>query len=126
MVKLECMSAILNLSSGLFINPPAEGILKVARHGFGYRNPTVVERVTGEKVTISLPLREYENPDMQVPKGGVEACRKALREIIPELGNRPFERTRVCWYNDTPTGDFLISYHPEHKGLFIATGDSGH
>lgn len=25
-----------------------------------------------------------------------------------------------------PTGDFLIDYHPQYAGLFIATGDSGH
>jgi sarcosine oxidase/L-pipecolate oxidase len=27
---------------------------------------------------------------------------------------------------DTRNGDFLISYHPKYKGLFIATGGSGH
>jgi sarcosine oxidase/L-pipecolate oxidase len=25
-----------------------------------------------------------------------------------------------------PTGDFLITYHPRHKSLFLATGGSGH
>ena len=25
-----------------------------------------------------------------------------------------------------PTGDFLITYHPEYNNLFIATGGSGH
>jgi len=25
-----------------------------------------------------------------------------------------------------PTGDFIVSYHPEHEGLFLATGGSGH
>lgn len=28
--------------------------------------------------------------------------------------------------NDRPRGDFIISYHPAHKGLFLATGGSGH
>lgn len=26
----------------------------------------------------------------------------------------------------SPTGDFLIDYHPRYKNLFIATGGSGH
>lgn len=25
-----------------------------------------------------------------------------------------------------PNGDFIVSYHPEHSGLFLATGGSGH
>jgi sarcosine oxidase/L-pipecolate oxidase len=25
-----------------------------------------------------------------------------------------------------PKGDFIISYHPDHEGLFLATGGSGH
>lgn len=29
------------------------------------------------------------------------------------------------WFN-RPTGDFIVSYHPEHEGLFLATGGSGH
>lgn len=25
-----------------------------------------------------------------------------------------------------PKGDFIVSYHPEHESLFLATGGSGH
>ena len=25
-----------------------------------------------------------------------------------------------------PKGDFIVSYHPDHEGLFLATGGSGH
>ena len=39
---------------------------------------------------------------------------------------RPFAKTRICWYTDTPTGDFLVDYHPGYEGLFVATGGSGH
>lgn len=27
---------------------------------------------------------------------------------------------------DRPEGNFLIDYHPEYEGLFLATGGSGH
>lgn len=53
-------------------------------------------------------------------------CRQALSEIIPSLATRPFNKTRLCWYTDTPTGDFIITYHPSHPNLFLATGGSGH
>jgi sarcosine oxidase/L-pipecolate oxidase len=26
----------------------------------------------------------------------------------------------------SPNGDFIVSYHPEYEGLFLATGGSGH
>lgn len=42
------------------------------------------------------------------------------------LANRPFTKARICWYTDTPHGDFLITYHPDFEGLFLATGGSGH
>ena len=34
--------------------------------------------------------------------------------------------TRLCYYTDTPHGDFLITCHPTHPHLFLATGGSGH
>jgi len=44
----------------------------------------------------------------------------------PSLHDRPFSKTRLCWYADTADADFLVDYHPSWKGLFVATGDSGH
>jgi sarcosine oxidase/L-pipecolate oxidase len=46
-------------------------------------------------------------------------------DLFPQLAPRGFEKVGICWYNDTPTGDFIFDYHPEHKNLFIATGGSG-
>lgn len=41
---------------------------------------------------------------------------------------RSFQSQGLYGANDTvrPSGDFLIDYHPDHDGLFLATGDSGH
>jgi sarcosine oxidase/L-pipecolate oxidase len=44
----------------------------------------------------------------------------------PSLRDRPFSKTRLCWYSDTANADFLIDYHPHWQNLFVATGDSGH
>jgi sarcosine oxidase/L-pipecolate oxidase len=27
---------------------------------------------------------------------------------------------------DSPTGNFIVTYHPQKQGLFLATGGSGH
>jgi sarcosine oxidase / L-pipecolate oxidase len=118
---------VMNLSRGMFIIPPRGGELKVARHGFGYRNLVKLSREQllsggkGEIVEVSVP-----RVGIQAPEEGQKACREALKDMMPSFGNRKFKNTRLCWYCDTEDGDFLITYHPQHKGLFIATGGSGH
>jgi len=34
--------------------------------------------------------------------------------------------SRVCQYENTSSGDFLIDRHPDHDNLWIAGGGSGH
>ncbi|OJD18102.1 hypothetical protein AJ78_01875 [Emergomyces pasteurianus Ep9510] len=130
--KLANMPTVLNFSTGMFIIPPRSNMLKIARHAYGYRNPQHVrvptpahqtERTerTERTIEVSLPMR-----DAPLPQEGQDACRAALREMLPAFADRPFEKTRVCWYTDTPKGDFIISYHPHYAGLFLATGGSGH
>jgi sarcosine oxidase/L-pipecolate oxidase len=80
----------------------------------------------GETVEVSLPKTTIDDPTQWVPQEGEDACRAALKEIIPSLAERPFTHARICWYTDTPRGDFLITYHPDFEGLFLATGGSGH
>lgn len=126
--KLGKMPVLLNMSTGLFIIPPRDRVLKVARHAYGYSNPTKIEHPdgSGNVIEVSLPRTSIDDPSQWVPREGEEDCRAALREMIPSLGDRPFTKSRICWYSDTPRGDFLITYHPELDGLFLATGGSGH
>lgn len=128
--RLSLNPTLLNESTGMFIIPPKDNVLKVARHGYGYANPTTTphpERPdSDEQITVSLPRTKQDDPDLQIPKEGQQACRSFLQQCIPDLGDRPFSHTRICWYSDTPKGDWLIDYHPQYRGLFVATGGSGH
>ncbi|KAK3402161.1 FAD dependent oxidoreductase-domain-containing protein [Sordaria brevicollis] len=132
--QLAHMPVILNLSTGLFVIPPKNGVLKIARHAYGYLNPTTLpipplaSSVTTPAAAVSLPLTTLSDPTLQIPTEGADDLRRALHEMVPlpSLRDRPFSKTRICWYSDTPTADFIIDYHPEYKGLFVATGDSGH
>ncbi|KAH9871858.1 hypothetical protein J1614_006116 [Plenodomus biglobosus] len=123
---------ILNLSHGLFMIPPAKKLLKIARHGHGYLNPTTIPHPESEDpnetITVSLPYTSVDNPSQAVPIEGQRQCRDFLTAIHPSLAipSRPFTKSKICWYTDTRNGDFLISYHPKYKGLFVATGGSGH
>ncbi len=133
---LSRMPVLLNMTSGLFVIPPAGRVLKIARHAFGYLNPTLsthplpvsADAAPAAQTTISVPLTHVTQPSLAIPAEGEAALRSALKEMapLPALQDRPFAHTRLCWYSDTPTGDFLIDYHPSWEGLFIATGDSGH
>ncbi|USW55150.1 Putative FAD dependent oxidoreductase, FAD/NAD(P)-binding domain superfamily, MTOX family [Septoria linicola] len=119
---------ILCENDGLFIIPPTEHKLKIARHGYGYANFVTIPHpeIPNEKITVSLPKTKLDDPNMDIPAEGKAVCRAFLRAAVPSLGDRPFTYTRICWYTDTPSGDWLITYHPKYKGLFVATGGSGH
>ncbi|KAF2813904.1 sarcosine oxidase [Mytilinidion resinicola] len=132
---LRAIPTILNLSTGLFSITPSRNLLKIARHGYGYANPVAIPHPeyipastfpSQTSITVSQPLTAVSDPTLSVPAEGLAACRAFLREVYPSLAERPFSATRICWYTDTPTGDFLVSYHPKYKGLFVATGGSGH
>lgn len=84
-------------------------------------NPAGVESPDGRALKVSVPV-----VGIPAPLEGQQACRAALKQMLPEMGDRPFTKTRICWYCDTPDGDFLVDWHPKHKGLFLATGGSGH
>jgi sarcosine oxidase/L-pipecolate oxidase len=133
--KLAKMPVILNLSTGLFVIPPQDRVLKIARHAYGYINPVTLGSASlplspgsPSSATVSLPRTALTDPSLVIPAEGAADLRRALREMIPwpELQDRPFSKTKLCWYSDTATADFIIDYHPNWKGLFVATGDSGH
>lgn len=121
---------VINLSQGTFLIPPTRCELKIARHGFGYRNLKTVSLPSGQadgavESSISVP-----RTDVDIPAEAVRALRYALAEYFPptssDISTRPFTHTRLCWYTDTPEGNFIISHHPQHQRLFVATGGSGH
>jgi len=133
--RLGKMPVILNTSTGHFIIPPRNEFLKVARHGYGYTNPRLISHPHsnlplsgashGETIETSTPPTD-SSASGDIPAEASDACRAALRKIIPSLARRPFSKTRICWYTDTPSGDFIVTYHPDFEGLFLATGGSGH
>jgi sarcosine oxidase len=61
-----------------------------------------------------------------VPQSSVDHLRAYLRQYIPALENAPVIETRVCQYENTSNGDFLIDRHPDFANVWIAGGGSGH
>lgn len=132
--QLSKMPVLLDISTGYFVFPPADNMLKVARHAYGYWNhvsippPLSLSPTHKPSTTVSLPVTHLDLPSLELSREDVQQLHNALRCMVPleDFDSRPFCKTRLCWYADTPTGDFLVDYHPTWKGLFIATGGSGH
>ena len=63
----------------------------------------------------------------RVPQqSSIDQLRAYLKLHIPALANAPVVETRVCQYENTWNGDFLIDRHPELRNVWIAGGGSGH
>jgi sarcosine oxidase len=57
---------------------------------------------------------------------GIDAARAFLAERFPGLAGAPLVESRVCQYENTSTGDFLIDRHPGFQNVWLVGGGSGH
>jgi glycine/D-amino acid oxidase-like deaminating enzyme len=57
---------------------------------------------------------------------GLAAAREYLARRIPSLAAAPLVESRVCQYENTANGDYVIDRHPEYANVWIAGGGSGH
>jgi monomeric sarcosine oxidase len=72
---------------------------------------------------------ERVDPDTQsrfVSPAMTEAVKKYVARRFPALKDAPIVETRVCQYENTSNGDFLIDRHPEMENVWFAGGGSGH
>jgi monomeric sarcosine oxidase len=56
----------------------------------------------------------------------LDAARKFVARRFPTLKDAPVVETRVCQYENTSNGDFLIDRHPEFDNVWLVGGGSGH
>ncbi|GAV27826.1 hypothetical protein PMKS-001294 [Pichia membranifaciens] len=123
------MSITTNLSTGINLFPPYNGEMKVLRRSPGYKNTVSVANPDPEahdSIEISYPRTRVTNPSDWIPKDAEIAIRENLKEILPSLYKRPFNRTRLCWLTQTPSANFLIDHHPHSQNVLLATGGSAH
>jgi sarcosine oxidase len=69
------------------------------------------------------------NPDTEkrvVSPENLAAVRAYLAKRFPALAAAPVVETRVCQYENTSNGDFLVDRHPDFKNVWLVGGGSGH
>jgi monomeric sarcosine oxidase len=67
-----------------------------------------------------------DSGDRTVSQEAAARVREHLRRRLPQLENAPVVETRVCQYENTSNGDFLIDRHPEMENVWLVGGGSGH
>lgn len=97
--KWKNMSITTNLSTGFNLFPPHKGEMKCLRRSAGYKNTVSVPHPDDPSRTVkaSLPRTMITNPGDSIPLEAEAALRDNLRELMPTLADRPFDRTKLCW-----------------------------
>jgi sarcosine oxidase len=82
----------------------------------------------GVKVAIDRhgPPFDPDTGDRVVTSDGLSEVRRYISRRIPTLSNSPVTETRVCQYENTSNGDFLIDRHPDYSNVWLVGGGSGH
>lgn len=82
----------------------------------------------GLKIAIDAHGPQFDPDSGQriVSPEGLAAARAYLAGRIPVLADAPVIETRVCQYENTSSGDFLIDRHPAYENVWLVGGGSGH
>ena len=95
-------------------------------HDLVYALPNIEGR--GLKIAIDAHGPEFDPDSGQrvVTTSGLHAVREYLAQRVPLLAGAPVTETRVCQYENTSNGDFLIDKHPGFENVWLVGGGSGH
>ncbi|KAL2866074.1 NAD(P)/FAD-dependent oxidoreductase [Aspergillus lucknowensis] len=111
-----------NLELGYYFPPQEDGTFKIAHSQFITNTRT--DPMSG--ITTSIPHTFTQSPKDKLPIEIEKTMRRNLQRVLPELADRPFSYTRLCWDADTADRHFLVTPHPMYKGLVLAAGGSAH
>jgi sarcosine oxidase len=72
------------------------------------------------------PAFDPETGSREITAEALRKTRALLKKRFPALARAPLVESRVCQYENTSTGDFLIDRHPDLKNVWLVGGGSGH
>jgi glycine/D-amino acid oxidase-like deaminating enzyme len=82
----------------------------------------------GVKLAFDLHGASFDpdSDDRLVGRASVEQARGFLAERFPDLRDARLAESRVCQYENTSNGDFLVDRHPDLEDVWLLGGGSGH
>ena len=72
------------------------------------------------------PAIDPDSADRLIPEASVATMRERLGARFPAMQDAPLLESRVCQYENSSNGDFLLDQHPSIDGVWLAGGGSGH
>jgi len=91
-----------------------------------YGMPDIESR--GLKVAFDRhgPPFDPDSGDRVVSRESIRAVKTFVARRFPALKGAPVVETRVCQYENTSNGDFLVDRHPGYENVWLVGGGSGH
>src|SRR5262249_23344086 len=82
----------------------------------------------GFKISIDRHGMEIDpdTAERSVTESVLTEVRAYLAHRFPSLKDAPLLEARVCQYENTSSGDFLIDRHPDFDDAWLVGGGSGH
>jgi sarcosine oxidase len=72
------------------------------------------------------PLVDPDTQSRTATPKAITAAKEFLARRFPALKDAPIVESRVCQYENTSSGDFLIDRHPAFENIWLVGGGSGH
>ena len=92
--------------------------------------PYALPEIEGHGYKIAFdqhgPVIDPDSEERVVSTESIARLRAFLGKHVPRLAKSPILETRVCQYENTWNGDFLIDQHPDFKNVWLVGGGSGH
>jgi glycine/D-amino acid oxidase-like deaminating enzyme len=82
----------------------------------------------GFKIADDTRGPEFDPTDGErvIDPANLKDAREYVAFRFPALRDAPLIETRVCQYEQTPDGDFIVDRHPANENVWLLGGGSGH
>lgn len=109
-----------------FASPSLPGLVDFIGERIFYGFPDLENR--GFKIADDAlgPVVDFNANDRLPSREMLETVRTYMKQRLPALKNAPLSEARVCQYENSQNGDFLIDRHPEFANAILVGMGSGH
>jgi len=81
----------------LFVQPTNDNIIKCGRHTSGVVYHPPGNTNTDRPISTPRTVSSHGDDGLRVPRSSLRRLRSLLRGTYPELAEKPFAATRLCW-----------------------------